>query len=270
MVLRRLYKNIGVLFIGIGLTVSQAYAAENNNSNDANTSTSTSTKMSQTTNSSNTSAESIWTSEAALGFIKTTGNTETEAYNFKFELDNETEKWEHGLRMESSRNADSIGTTAERYFLSMKSQYAMQKIAYMFGRLTYEDDRFSGYDYQTSTTLGYGHKVADNSSLVINAEIGAGIRKNNFDDGTSTTESIVLLAGDLDWIISDSASLVQELTFEIGAERTISKSITALKTQINGSLSSRISYTVRNQTVVPIGTEKTDTELTIALVYEFK
>jgi len=213
---------------------------------------------------------SIWTSEAELGFIQTTGNTETESLNLKFSITNKRQNWENKLKFEASRNADNMGTTAERYFWSFKSRYTLTELSYLFGRIQYEDDRFSGYNYQASEVLGHGWHLVKSDELKINAELGAGIRQNNFEDGTKTSENIIVIASDLHWIISPSAILSEDLSIEIGDDRTINKSVTALKMKINSSLSSKISYTIKHASVVPIGTEKTDTELAVTLVYAFK
>lgn len=227
-------------------------------------------KAENETDSANQPVISIWSSEAELGFIKTTGNTETESLNFKFGLNNKRKNWEHSLKAESASSSDSAGTTAERYFLSLKSLYSISKFSYLFGRLQYEDDRFSGYNYQSSEVLGYGRRLVNRDSLKINAEMGAGIRQNAFKDGTSKSESIFLIGGDLDWAISKTASLSEAITVEIGEDRTISKSVSGLKTKINSSLSSKITYTVKHASDVPVGTKKTDTELAVTLVYAFK
>lgn len=213
---------------------------------------------------------STWSSEAELGFVKTTGNTETESLNFKFGLNNKRKDWEHSLKAETASSSDSAGTTAERYFLSLRTQYALSERSYLFGRLQYEDDRFSGYNYQATEVLGYGRRLVNKDTLKINAEVGAGVRQNNFKSGDSNSESIFLIGTDFDWKISKTASLTEALTSEIGEDRTISKSVTGLKTKINSSLSSKITYTVKHASEVPVGTDKTDTELAITLVYAFK
>lgn len=214
--------------------------------------------------------QSVWTSDAELGFVKTTGNTTTEALHLKLAIDNQREEWLHSFKLESAKNSDSLGVTAKRYLIAIKSQYDLTQFSYLFGKIQYQDDRFSGYKYQASEVVGYGQKLINRDSFKLNAEAGMGVRQNKFDSGISETEIVFLLASDFDWRISKTASLTEDITVEVGEERTISKSVTALKTQINNSLSSKISYTIRTASEVPVGTEKTDTELAVTLVYTFK
>ncbi len=213
---------------------------------------------------------SIWSSEAELGFVQTTGNTETESLNLKFAIDNKRKSWEHSLKLAAVKSSDGVGTTSERYLILVKSQYMLSESSYLFDRLQYEDDRFSGYDYQASEVIGYGRHLVSSDTFKMNAELGVGARQNAFENAATQTEGIVIIATDFEWMISKSASLTEDLTIDIGDDRTISKSVTALTTKINSSLSSKITYTVKHASEVPVGTENTDTELAATLVYTFK
>lgn len=210
---------------------------------------------------------STWKAEAEAGYVKTTGNTETESTNIKARADNERKNWKHSLRFETVRNSDTSGTTAEKYFYSAKTAYNINIHSYAFARLQYEDDRFSGYDYQASAVLGYGYHLYNTDEFKWDIEIGAGIRENKLDDGTSTSEGLVYLGTELGWQISKSARFTEEINIEAGEDRTISKSITGLKTQINSKLASKITYTVKHNSEVPAGKKKTDTELGVSLVF---
>ena len=77
------------------------------------------------------------------------------------------------------------------------------------------------------------------------------------------------LAGSLSWNISKTSHFTQDLSAEIGEDTTVSKSVTALKTQIDGSLAMKISYTIKHTSEVPADIEKTDSETAVTLVYGF-
>ena len=213
---------------------------------------------------------SSWSSEAELGYVKTTGNTETESLNFKSAAEYKRTDWVHTLKFETAHNSDNNGTTAEKYLLFLKTKYSISERSYLFGRVQYEDDRFSGYNYQASEVLGYGRKLIKTDELKVNAEVGAGVRQNDLEIGEDTSEGIIVFAGDIDWKINAFANLKEELTIEVGEDRTITKSVTSLKNKLNSLLSSKITYTVKHASEVPVGTKKTDTELAVTLVYAFK
>lgn len=211
-----------------------------------------------------------WSGEAELGVVMTTGNTETQTVSAKAKVENEQDKWRHKLAVEALNQESANQTTAERYNLSGQSNYLISERQYLFGIVTYEDDRFSGYDYRATEALGYGARVVDEQNLTVDVEAGLGARQSELDNnGGSEDEGVVRLAGNLAWEISDTSHFTEELTSEIGEDVTISKSVTALKTQINGSLAMKLSYTIKNTSEVPVGIEKTDTETAVTLVYGF-
>ena len=214
--------------------------------------------------------KSVWNGEAELGFVKTTGNTETETFVLKARVVNKRDKWRHIARGEALRNAEGNDiVTAERYFLSGKSEYTFRNRSYFYGLITYDDDRFSGFDYIATGILGYGRVVMDREKLKLNLEVGAGGRQSEPDIGETNNEAVFRAAGDFEWKISDSATFIQELSSDVGRDKTISRSLTALTTRINSHLSSRIAYQVRHTSEVPPGIEKKDTELTVTLVAKY-
>ena len=213
---------------------------------------------------------SAWNSEAELGLVNTTGNTETETFVLKARVINQREKWRHIVRGEALRNAEGDNiVTAEKYFLSGKSEYRFRNRSYLYGLVTYDDDRFSGFDYVLTGVLGYGRAVMERENLKLNLVVGGGGRQSEPEIGETNNEAVFRAAGDFNWKISQSATFIQELSTDIGEDKTINRSLTALSTRINGYLSSRIAYQVKYTSEVPPGIEKTDTELTFTLVFKY-
>ncbi len=214
--------------------------------------------------------KSEWGGEAELGFVKTTGNTETETFVLKARVINTRDKWKHTVRGEALRNAEGEDiVTAERYFLSGKSQFFFRNRSYVYGLITYDDDRFSGFDYIVTGILGYGRTVMERENLKLNLEVGAGGRQSEPEIGETNNEAVGRAAGYFEWKISKSATFIQELSTDVGEDKSINRSLTALTTKINSYLSSRIAYQVRYTSEVPPGIEKTDTELTFTLVAKY-
>jgi len=210
---------------------------------------------------------SKWKAEAELGYLKTSGNTDTESLHAKGKVVNEREKWKHTATAEITDKSDSGTTTAKRWFVTGKSEYKISDVSYLFVALSYENDDFSGYDYQATETFGYGYHAIREENLKLDLEAGAGARQSKLNTGASNSEAIARGAADLEWKISKTSTFTQHLLVEAGDDNTVSRSVTALKTQINGNLSSKIAYTIKNNSDVPAGVEKTDTELVVTLVY---
>jgi putative salt-induced outer membrane protein len=208
-----------------------------------------------------------------LGYVNTSGNTETQSLNAKAKVEASYDKWRQTLQLEALNSSDGDVTTSERYTAFMKSDYRFSKRDYAFGLLNYENDRFSGYDYRTSIALGYGRRVIDTKPLWLELEGGPGYRFSKLSDSgdqdANQDEAVLRLAGNFGWQFSESALFEQDLSTEIGEDATISKSVSALSLQVIGSLAMKLSYTYRYVTEVPVGVQKKDTNTSVTLVYKF-
>ena len=218
---------------------------------------------------------SVWKGETELGFLVTSGNTETEKYSARVKVENERDKWRHLAELKSLMSketdvaTDVTTTSAKKYELTAKSDYKFRVLDYVFAVANYEDDRFSGYDYRASLAAGYGRRVLHQENLKLDIEAGPGVRKSRTDAGVDDNQGMLRLSGKLAWIISKTAKFNQELTSELGTDVNITRSISSLRNQINGDLSSVLTITVKNVSSVPVGVEETDTETALALVYSF-
>lgn len=216
-----------------------------------------------------------WKGEAELGVVVTRGNTRTQTVSAKASATNESAQWRHNAKIEvltaAARDAATGDdkTTAERYALSGKSDYKFTEHDYAFGMLSYEDDRFTGFDYRMSENLGYGRRLVHSDVLTLDAEIGPGARQSKPMVGDSANEMMVRLAGNLAWKLSKTATFTEELSSEIGEDVTISKSVTALKAQVAGNLAMKASLTVKHVSDVPVGVNKTDAETALTLVFAY-
>ena len=211
----------------------------------------------------------VWSGEAELGIVATEGNTETQTINAKAKAVNERDKWKHQASVDALNTEDNDTTTAERYTLTGKTSYKLSVRDYLFGIVTYEDDRFSGYDWRASEAVGYGRRVIAQEDLELDLEAGVGARQSKLDNGTEEDEGLIRLYGLLAWDVSDTSKFTQELSSEIGEDTTISKSVTGLKSQINGSLAMKLTYSVKHVSDVPPGIEKVDRKTAVTLVYSF-
>jgi len=221
-------------------------------------------------------AKSPWTSSAELGYISTTGNTETQTIAIKANVTHEVEKWRHKGYAESysQESKDDVTgiviTSAERYELSGKTDYKFNEYDYAFGLIKLQKDLFSGFKYEHNVNVGYGHKVIKDPDMELDFEIGPGVRYFKVDDAPEAeTEALLALAANFWWKISANSKFTQELSSDIGETFTSSRSVTAIEANINKTLAMKFTYTIRNKTSVPVDTVKTDTETAVTLVYNF-
>ncbi len=212
---------------------------------------------------------SLWKASAELGYVSTSGNTETDTLNVKGFAQTERDKWKHTFELTALNSSDKDVTTAEKYLLTAQSDYKLTKPNYLFGLISFEDDKFSGYDYQVVEAIGYGRRVVEESALTLDLEIGPGAKQSKLETGESESETLIRAAAKLDWAISKTSKFNEVFTIDSGEDTTITKSVTSLTTKVNGDLSMKITYTYKNTSDVPVGIEETDTETAVTLVYTF-
>jgi putative salt-induced outer membrane protein YdiY len=78
------------------------------------------------------------------------------------------------------------------------------------------------------------------------------------------------MAGQYRWDISESAVFRERISTEMSADQgSISRAETSLSSQINDTLTLRLSHLLKHSSEVPAGTENTDHEVTVSLVVGF-
>ena len=226
----------------------------------------------------NAQAESSWDGEGEIGYLMTSGNSETESLNTKLNLGYESTHWRHIGHFEALYSAEEqetetgeseMKTSAEKYLVSAKTAYKFTETDYAFLHGSYEDDRFSGYDYQTSFSAGYGRRLFKTERLLMEIEVGPGYRYNRLDDGKTEAEAIARGYVLFSAVLTEGSSFKQEFSAEAGEDQTVTKSVSALKAQIVGALSMKASFTAEHTSTVPEDTDNTDTETALTLVYSF-
>lgn len=214
-------------------------------------------------------SERPWSASAEVGLVSTSGNTETTSVNAKARVGYEYKRWVHNAQLDFLHASDDGETTAERTELRAKSRYYYADQDYLFARLRYEDDRFSGFDYQASEVLGYGHRFLSAEDLTVDLAAGAGLRQRKAEGGDSENDPLLLLEGGLAWEVSETGTFTQDLTVEATEDNTWTESVTALSVRINGNLAMKASLTARHNSDVPEDVENTDTITAVNLVFDY-
>jgi len=211
----------------------------------------------------------VWTSSAELGLVATSGNTDNQSINFGFNVARETDKWKQSVQAKVLRAEDQGAKTAENLLLELQVDRKLTQYDYLFSDLSYEQDKFKGFDNQMTASVGYGRKILDSDKLKLRGETGIGMRHRELTTGEKTNEGILGLTGVLDWQISESASFQEDLSTLIGSDLTTIRSISSITVTIKDNLALKFSFEIKNSSDVPVGIEKTDTLTTASLVLNF-
>lgn len=213
--------------------------------------------------------ESPWSGSATLGYLATSGNTETSTLNAAFEVGYTAGKWEHLFDASAVNASENDVKTAESYATNWKSERNITDQDFLFGRLSWRKNLFSGYNTQFSQTVGYGRRLIDVDKHKLNGELGAGARQSTLQNGASENETVFRGGIYYTWLFSETAQFRQDVTIEAGELNTYVETVTALSAQLIGDLALVASYTVKANSDVPPSTEKTDTYTALSLEYSF-
>ena len=232
--------------------------------------------------------KSPWKSSAELGYVNVSGNTNTETLKAAIDISYEIEKWAHKVHADAlSSKTESTDTTvvpavttsersAAKWLASGQSDYKFTDFDYFYALLSYEDDRFSGFQYQAKLGLGYGRRVIHTDNHELRLEVGPGYRMYRLEQlpppapaEETRDETLLRLNAGYAWKISETSVFKEDLTYEAGQDQDEWKSVTALTAKINSTLAMKISHTVKNLDKVPAGSEHYDRETAVTLVFTF-
>ncbi len=213
--------------------------------------------------------EEGFSGRAGLGYLATTGNSETDSLNMNFAMGWNYAPWHHRFDGLAVRSSTSNVTTAEAYGLAWKSDYDISEIAYWYGLFAWNKDKFSAYDQQVREAVGYGRRLISTERHELSGEVGVGARQADLRDGTSNSEGILRLSGDYRWTISETSRFEQTLAIESGSDNTYLQATSSLSADIRENLAIVVSYTIRNNSDVLPGTEKTDTFTAVSIEYKY-
>jgi putative salt-induced outer membrane protein len=123
-----------------------------------------------------------FTTHAEVGYIKTTGNTDTETYNMDIKLKKEWEK--HILTLaflkiygeENGEDNKDKTFTELNYYYKFTDRFAFDYMA------AYKEDKFSGFDYQFYTGPGLVYKVVDEEKHTLFAKLNSLYSRDQVED----------------------------------------------------------------------------------------
>lgn len=211
-----------------------------------------------------------WSGEVSIGYLSTSGNTSTSSGSAKVAADYVAQQWKNAIAASAINTEDQGQTSAERYTVGDKLDWNFSERNYVFGAVEYEKDLFGGIRERISETAGYGRHVLIGPDHLLDLEIGAGARQTEVQGtGAEERDAIGRAYGKYQWKISATSTFAQALKVESGKSNTFTESVTELKLSVIGNLFATLSYTVKNNSDVPAGSERTDTASAVSLTYQF-
>ncbi|GAB3482035.1 hypothetical protein GCM10027340_15110 [Marinomonas epiphytica] len=215
--------------------------------------------------------------ELELGIIATSGNTDSTALKAKATINQDFASWRNKYQLdtlykESEYNGVSEDT-AQRVFVSAQSDYKLsEEHTSLFVYGSYTDDRLSGFDYQSTVSVGYSARAYEDEKSLLKYSVGPGYSFSKTDTGEKDESAIVHISTDYLYHLSRRAKFSQFFSTEAALEsdkNTQFKSETAISANIRDDLSMKAAYSVTHNTKVSEGNAKTDAITSVTLAYTF-
>lgn len=224
-----------------------------------------------------------WSGKGQAGYVMSRGNSDTDAANVKLDLNLLRNDWKHNLSLDGLFGRSAGITSAERWDARLQSDYTFDTHWFAFGALSYQDDRFSGFQYQASASGGVGYKFLDTQTTKLSVQAGVGFRSLRpellvKDDAGAVvdrvplqTESEVVGTGGIDFSHQFNAStkVTDKMIAESGSSNTSIRNDLALEVKMSKKLSLAAGFSVLENTNPPNGLKQADTITTLNVVYAF-
>ena len=230
-------------------------------------------------------AESEWASRSELGYALARGNSDSDNGNLKFDIAHLLNNWIFAFATDALYGKTNGIGTAQRWDAHIQVDYRFTDKMFWWGKLGYEDDRYSGFAYQASAASGLGRVFLQSDSDKLSAQIGAGVRRLRLEElirddsgaviqrirGDSSEDAVASGAFSYEHDFNASTKLLEALSIESGRNNTLLKNALGLQVKMGSALSLAVSYTyIRNSGPPPTILSKTDQLTTVNLVYEIK
>ena len=227
---------------------------------------------------------SPWSGRGELGYASARGNSTSESFNGRLNLQYAQADWIHGLDLFGLRSSAEFqlddgngGTasrrrnTANRHTVGLNSALQLAEHRQFTTALRLESDDFATYDWQQSASLGYGTRVMDGARTRLDVQIGPGYRRAH-DTETRQTESGLIGRGfvGLKFDLTENTEVANTLLVESGKYNTFAQNELGVSVAMNSHLALKAGLQARHNSEVEAQRKKTDTLTTMNVVYKFR
>ncbi|MCI2284670.1 DUF481 domain-containing protein [Colwellia sp. MSW7] len=228
------------------------------------------------------------TASAELGFLYKTGNTKSADVKAGFNLKHQKDKWRSDvsfnilakkLEKEDDEGNDEFETTDNKWDIVGQTNYTIGEEGknYLYGNLAHEQDKFGGFESQSSFSFGWGRNWLETETSSFFADIGPGVthdvtRETETKASESSSNLIVqvqaLYTHKFNEHVQFKQHFVAKQATESG-ENSIYKSETSVTAQLVDALQLKFALRINYDTEVEPEYENTNTETSLTLIYNF-
>ncbi len=211
-----------------------------------------------------------WTGKVGASGLVATGNSRNAAAGLLVDAKLPDGDLTHNVKLYFDYGRAAGTKTQQRWGAAYKLDYAISEDSFGYGRLAYNEDEFSGFDYRLFGGLGAGHWFIRSEELALSLSGGPGYQYAPIDDTREIDSHFAFYsASEFHWVIRDGLKFEQNVDTTWTEPTTTFMSTTSLSTAFTDSLSTGVSYAYRYETDPPMGRVNTDTMFRVNLNYDF-
>ncbi|WP_286233325.1 DUF481 domain-containing protein [Thalassotalea sediminis] len=229
---------------------------------------------------------------AEFGALFKTGDTKSGDLKAGLDFDYEKAQWRSSLNFDvlvrktesevtndDGTTSDKFETTDQKWTIVSQTNYTIEPNGknYIYGNASYEDNRFSSFDNQSSISTGWGRRWFETEKASLDADIGPGYKRDVLKEpnehGETTDDAFIVQAQALykrkiNEHVQFKQLLVAKYAPKNGANSTY-KAESSITTKLIETLQLKFSFIVDHNTDVDADKENTNTQTAMTLVYSF-
>lgn len=211
----------------------------------------------------------VWTGEGSFSAATTSGNTDTTNIGIGLELNHNGRVWTQSLDADFDYAENNGVKNKNRTAIAGQVDRAITDRLSGFGRATWQQDEFSGFEQRWFLGLGLVYDVIDAPARSWTVQGGPGYRVDEIRATNAREENLGFSAGSkFRQEFNDVVAFTNDTNVVTSDVSTLITNTAALTFGLFGDIQGRVSYDVRHDTDPPAGFENTDTATRFSIVYK--
>ena len=205
-----------------------------------------------------------------FGATVANGNSKEQSIQSNFDLKyNFNKKVSNIIAARAENQKTNDVRTREKYYVNNQTRKNISAFNFKFLEMEFVSDRFGGYNYRTSETIGIGRKLLDDEKLKLTIQSSIGLRQVKLITGEKNNNVIIRFGSNFSVDINEHVSFSEAIDVSFDKNATITRSDTNLKILISKSLYLKFGVLIQHVSEVPANTKKSDVTSGLKVGYEF-
>lgn len=213
------------------------------------------------------------TQTAELGAMVNTGNSDSVSVRGALIGESESITFKHAysaaLGFAQSKSGGERSTTGQRLALVGQSNYKLDADYSLFGRAAYTNDRFASYRQEAAVAAGAGLTVFDDPTSKLDLVTGPGFKCEEGPLGSGSGALWFAAASYGRNFDANTFTQAFEVSQSLAHRNSTIVSRTAYRSFITGSMSLRVGFDLRNDSLPAMGKRSTSTETSVSVQTAF-